>query len=140
MCVVLTMEYKACSQLSDAIIGCKDLSDDTWSDGFSVKRGDGSTKYLWGDDAEVFQRDRWLNENGHLHQESPFKFTAFQESPRICIRKKFSYREKKVFSALRLDSFIFKPSDEEKASTAGRWSPYTLMGAFMCILLQDWGI
>lgn len=39
MCVVLTMEYKAFSQLSDAIIGCKDLLDETWSDGFSVRMG-----------------------------------------------------------------------------------------------------
>ncbi|KAM1183551.1 hypothetical protein ACFX19_001905 [Malus domestica] len=56
------------------------------------------------------------------------------------VSERFSYREMKIISAVRLDSFIFKLSDEEKASTAGRWSPYTLMGAFMCILLQYWGI
>lgn len=38
----------------------------------------GRMKYLWGDDAEEFKPERWLDENGSFKQESPFKFTAFQ--------------------------------------------------------------
>nr|XP_028962490.1 cytochrome P450 704C1-like [Malus domestica] len=62
------------------------LADDTWPDGFSVKKGNfvgyhvygmGRMKYLWGDDAKEFRPERWLNENGLFQQESPFKFTAF---------------------------------------------------------------
>lgn len=33
--------------------------------------------YIWGDDAEEFRPERWL-QNGVFQPESPFKFTAFQ--------------------------------------------------------------
>ena len=65
------------------------LSDDTWPDGFSVRKGDivayqpyamGRMTFLWGTDAEDFQPERWLDENGIFCPESPFKFTAFQVS------------------------------------------------------------
>ncbi|EXC20876.1 hypothetical protein L484_012952 [Morus notabilis] len=77
-------------------------SDDTLPDGFSLRIGDGVAylpyatgriKFLWGDDAEEFQQERWFNENGLFHPESPFKFTAFQNSmswdPRVWLRKVF---------------------------------------------------
>lgn len=38
----------------------------------------GRMKTIWGDDAEKFKPERWLNENGVFRPESPFKFTAFQ--------------------------------------------------------------
>lgn len=64
-------------------------SDDTWPDGFSVRKGDlvayqpyamGRMNFLWGTDAEEFQPERWLDENGIFCSESPSKFTAFQVS------------------------------------------------------------
>ena len=63
------------------------FSDDTWPDGYCVRKGDavayhpyamGRMKFLWGDDAEEFRPERWLDENCLFQQESPFKFTAFQ--------------------------------------------------------------
>ena len=63
------------------------FSDDTLPSGFDVKAGDivlylpysmGRLKDLWGEDAEDFRPERWLDEDGNLRQESPFKFPAFQ--------------------------------------------------------------
>lgn len=74
VCGVLSQEGRLC------------FSDDTWPDGFSVRKGElvsfqpyamGRMKYLWGDDAEDFRPERWLDENGNFRQENPFKFTAF---------------------------------------------------------------
>jgi len=58
---------------------------DVLPDGHKVKRGDG-VFYLaygmgrmcsiWGEDADEFRPERWLN-NGVFQSQSPFKFTAF---------------------------------------------------------------
>ncbi|XP_030485387.2 cytochrome P450 704C1 [Cannabis sativa] len=99
------------------------LADDTLPDGYSVRKGDfvayqpyamGRMKCLWGDDAEQFRPERWLNENGVFQPQSPFKFTAFQAGPRICLGKEFAYRQLKIFAAVLLSYFEFKLSDEKK--------------------------
>lgn len=98
------------------------FSDDTWPDGFSVRKGDmvayqpyamGRMKFIWGDDAEEFRPERWLDQNGIFQPESPFKFTAFQAGPRICLGKEFAYRQMKIFSAVLLGFFVFKLSDDK---------------------------
>ncbi|KAH0773864.1 hypothetical protein KY290_011001 [Solanum tuberosum] len=38
----------------------------------------GRMSYIWGDDAQEFKPERWIDENGSFKQESPFKFTVFQ--------------------------------------------------------------
>ncbi|KAL0373571.1 UNVERIFIED_CONTAM: cytochrome [Sesamum radiatum] len=97
------------------------LSDDTMPDGYSVKKGDmvayqayamGRMRFIWGDNAEDFRPERWIDENGCFQQESPFKFTAFQAGPRICLGKEFAYRQMKIFSAVLLRFFVFKLSRE----------------------------
>ncbi|GMP70022.1 hypothetical protein CsSME_00029058 [Camellia sinensis var. sinensis] len=100
------------------------FSDDTLPDGFYVRKGDlvsfqpyamGRLKWIWGDDAEDFRPERWLNENGVFQQESPFKFTAFLAGPRICLGREFAYRQMKIFLAVLIGSYEFKLSDEHKA-------------------------
>ena len=63
------------------------FSDDTLPDGFSVNKGDvvcylpyamGRMKFIWGDDAEEYKPERWLDRDGFFRPENPFKFTAFQ--------------------------------------------------------------
>ncbi|GAB2270271.1 hypothetical protein Dimus_005176 [Dionaea muscipula] len=102
------------------------FSDDTLPDGHYVKKGDsvvyqpyamGRMKFIWGADAEIFRPERWLNEDGIFQPESPFKFTAFQAGPRICLGKEFAYRQMKIFCAVLLSSFIFKLGDEKKPVT-----------------------
>ncbi|XP_008777558.2 cytochrome P450 704C1-like isoform X1 [Phoenix dactylifera] len=99
------------------------FSDDTLPGGFDVKKGDmvcflpysmGRMKFLWGVDAEVFRPERWLDENGVFRPENPFKFTAFQAGPRICLGKEFAYRQMKIFAAVLIHFFTFMLSDERK--------------------------
>nr|XP_043629658.1 cytochrome P450 704C1 isoform X2 [Erigeron canadensis] len=61
-------------------------SDDILPDGFKLAKGDGvyyisyamgRMPYIWGDDAEDFKPERWLNDNGVFQPVSPFKFVAF---------------------------------------------------------------
>ncbi|KAH0456849.1 hypothetical protein IEQ34_014756 [Dendrobium chrysotoxum] len=97
------------------------FSDDTLPDGFNVNRGDvvfympypmGRMEILWGDDAENFQPERWLDDDGSVRNESPFKFTAFQAGPRICLGKDFAYTQMKIFAAILLHFFKFKLSSK----------------------------
>ncbi|KAL8557045.1 hypothetical protein ACS0TY_004496 [Phlomoides rotata] len=99
------------------------FSDDCWPDGFSVKKGNlvsyvpyamGRMKCLWGEDAEEFRPERWLDEHGLFRQESSFKFTAFQAGPRICLGKEFAFRQMKVFASVLLIVFSFKLADENE--------------------------
>lgn len=99
------------------------FSDDTLPDGYSVRKGDmvayqpyamGRMKYIWGEDAEEFRPERWLDQDGYFRGESSFKFTAFQAGPRICLGKEFAYRQMKIFAAILLGCFVFKMKDENK--------------------------
>ncbi|PRQ59916.1 putative abieta-7,13-dien-18-ol hydroxylase [Rosa chinensis] len=99
------------------------FSDDIWPDGFSVKKGEmvvyqiysmGRMKFLWGDNAEEFRPERWLDENGNFKEESAFKFIVFNAGPRICVGKEYAYMQMKIVSAILLGSYKFKMSDEKK--------------------------
>ncbi|XP_004308144.1 PREDICTED: cytochrome P450 704C1-like [Fragaria vesca subsp. vesca] len=99
------------------------FSDDTWPDGHSVRKGElviyqpysmGRMKYIWGDDAEEFRPERWLDGNGNFKEESPFKFIAFNAGPRICLGRDYSYLQMKIFAAVLLNNYIFKLTDEKK--------------------------
>ncbi|KAF7031330.1 hypothetical protein CFC21_042674 [Triticum aestivum] len=98
------------------------FSDDVLPNGFSVGKGDivfyapyamGRMERLWGDDAIVFRPERWLDERGVFLPESPFKFTAFQAGPRICLGKEFAYRQMKIFAAVLLRFFVLALHDKD---------------------------
>ncbi|KAF5952938.1 hypothetical protein HYC85_010882 [Camellia sinensis] len=120
----VAQEIKEATGIEEVTNFAEFAANDTLPDGFSVRKGDmvayqpyamGRMKFLWGDDAEEFRPERWLDENGIFRQESPFKFTAFQAGPRICLGKEFAYRQMKIFSAVLLGCFVFKLSDDTKA-------------------------
>ncbi|XP_062001765.1 cytochrome P450 704C1-like isoform X1 [Rosa rugosa] len=99
--------------------------DDILPDGFRVKKGDritymayamGRMPYIWGNDAEDFRPERWL-ENGIFKPESPFKFVAFHAGPRICLGKDFAYRQMKIVAMALLCFFRFELADETKNVT-----------------------
>uniref|UniRef100_A0ACD5U5N8 Uncharacterized protein n=1 Tax=Avena sativa TaxID=4498 RepID=A0ACD5U5N8_AVESA len=98
------------------------FSDDVLPNGFSVGKGDivyytpyamGRMERLWGDGAHEFRPERWLDEDGVFQPESPFKFTAFQAGPRICLGKEFAYRQMKIFAAVLLHFFVLALPDEK---------------------------
>ncbi|XP_071706051.1 cytochrome P450 704C1-like [Rutidosis leptorrhynchoides] len=99
--------------------------DDILPDGLKIKKGDGVAylaypmgrmTYIWGDNAEIFRPERWLND-GVFQPESPFKFTAFQGGPRICLGKEFAYRQMKIMAAFLVYFFKFKLVDVNKEAT-----------------------
>ncbi|KAG9448640.1 hypothetical protein H6P81_008605 [Aristolochia fimbriata] len=107
----VAVDYKSC------------FSDDTLPDGFSVKKGYkvgylpyamGRMKSLWGEDAEEFRPERWLDDDGVFQPQSPFKFASFQAGPRICLGKDFAYRQMKIFAAVLLRFFRFELADEKR--------------------------
>ncbi|XP_024192623.1 cytochrome P450 704B1 isoform X2 [Rosa chinensis] len=91
------------------------LEDDVLPDGTKVRAGGmvtyvpysmGRMEYNWGADAASFKPERWLND-GYFLNASPFKFTAFQAGPRICLGKDSAYLQMKMVLAILCRFFTF---------------------------------
>ncbi|PRQ57686.1 putative abieta-7,13-dien-18-ol hydroxylase [Rosa chinensis] len=76
----------------------------------------GRMPYIWGEYAEDFRPERWL-QNGIFLPESSFKFVSLHAGPRICIGKDFAYGQMKIVSMTLLCYFRFKLVDETKIAT-----------------------
>ncbi|KAJ3118678.1 hypothetical protein HDU96_010008 [Phlyctochytrium bullatum] len=63
---------------------------------------------IWGDDAEEFRPERWFDEQGHLKHESPFKWTAFNAGPRVCLGQQMATVEAVIALVGVLNRFDFK--------------------------------
>ncbi|XP_074376377.1 cytochrome P450 704B1 [Apium graveolens] len=92
------------------------LEDDILPDGTKVKAGGmvtyvpysmGRMEYNWGPDAASFKPERWLKD-GLFQNASPFKFTAFQAGPRICLGKDSAYLQMKMAVAILCRFFKFE--------------------------------
>ncbi|KAL2903992.1 hypothetical protein RDABS01_002702 [Bienertia sinuspersici] len=90
--------------------------DDVLPDGTKVKAGGmvtyvpysmGRMEYNWGPDATSFKPERWLKD-GFFQNASPFKFTAFQAGPRICLGKDSAYLQMKMALAILCRFYKFK--------------------------------
>ncbi|KAF5744329.1 hypothetical protein HS088_TW08G00932 [Tripterygium wilfordii] len=101
-------------------------TDDVLPDGFRLRKGDGvyymayamgRMPHIWGEDAEDFRPERWLDSNGVFQPESPFKFISFHAGPRICLGKDFAYRQMKILSMALLRFFRFKLADDTRTVT-----------------------
>ncbi|EFJ24159.1 hypothetical protein SELMODRAFT_101746 [Selaginella moellendorffii] len=94
-------------------------SDDVLPDGTPVRRGEivsyaaycmGRMESLWGPDAADFRPERWRTADGSNwdFNPSPFKFTAFQAGPRVCLGKDSAYLQIKITAALLCRFFEFR--------------------------------
>ncbi|XP_072988116.1 cytochrome P450 704B1 [Typha latifolia] len=92
------------------------IDDDVLPDGTKVKAGGmvtyvpysmGRMEYNWGPDAASFRPERWFKD-GSLQNASPFKFTAFQAGPRICLGKDSAYLQMKMTLAILCRFYAFK--------------------------------
>ncbi|KAG8383076.1 hypothetical protein BUALT_Bualt05G0147000 [Buddleja alternifolia] len=92
------------------------LADDVLPDGVKVKAGGmvtyvpyamGRMEYNWGPNAASFNPERWLKD-GIFQNISPFKFTAFQAGPRICLGKDSAYLQMKMALAILCRFYEFK--------------------------------
>nr|ADG34845.1 cytochrome P450 protein [Vanda hybrid cultivar] len=95
------------------------LKDDVLPDGTKLRAGEmvlyvpysmGRMEYIWGIDASEFRPERWLNNDNNSVQNnvSPFKFTAFQAGPRMCLGKDSAYLQMKMTAALLCRFFQFR--------------------------------
>jgi len=91
-------------------------ADDILPDGTAVTKGDmvsylpyamGRMPALWGLDATEFKPERWLVD-GVVQPESPFKFSAFQAGPRICLGKDSAMLQLRMCLALVCRFFKFQ--------------------------------
>ncbi|KQK23444.1 cytochrome P450 704B1 [Brachypodium distachyon] len=91
--------------------------DDVLPDGTKVKAGGmvtyvpysmGRMEYNWGPDAGCFRPERWIGEDGGFRNASPFKFTAFQAGPRICLGKDSAYLQMKMALAILFRFYRFE--------------------------------
>ncbi|KAK4050918.1 Cytochrome P450 monooxygenase [Microbotryomycetes sp. JL221] len=48
---------------------------------------------LWGDDAEVFDPDRWSDDRLRFYKSNPLAYTPFSAGPRICLGQNFALNE-----------------------------------------------
>ncbi|TXG70795.1 hypothetical protein EZV62_005730 [Acer yangbiense] len=123
------------------MIRCRMASEwikETWLYMIYLPYAMGRMEFLWGNDAEEFQPERWLGESGRFHPESPFKFTAFQAGPRICLGKEFAYRQMKIFCMILLASYVFKLSDDQNEEVKYDSSlTLTFDGVSISLLLQE---
>lgn len=92
------------------------INDDILPDGTQIKKGSliyytpyamGRMPALWGPDAMEFKPQRWFVD-GVVQTEQPFKFTAFQAGPRICLGKDSAMLQLRMVLALLYRFFTFQ--------------------------------
>jgi cytochrome P450 len=88
------------------------IHNDTWPDGTHIPAGSmvnysifsmGWSESIWGPDAAEFNPERFLNSN----EPSPFRFSAFNAGPRMCLGKPLALMTMKLVMAHLLPRFQF---------------------------------
>ncbi|KAL3421782.1 cytochrome P450 [Phlyctema vagabunda] len=68
----------------------------------------------WGEDAEAFVPERWLDNEGLLVQKTAFEFPVFNGGPRTCLGKKMAEVVAVQIIATLVDQFDFVPVDQRE--------------------------
>jgi cytochrome P450 len=95
--------------------------DDTWPDGSFVPKGTmvlydiysmGKDKHIWGDDADVFRPERWIEMK---NPPTNYEYVVFNAGPRECLGRRLALIEMKICLATLLPSISFElavPADQ----------------------------
>ncbi|KAI8047135.1 cytochrome P450 [Gilbertella persicaria] len=92
------------------------LQDDIWPDGTHIKKGDyvlwcpyaqGRCEKVWGQDAQEFRPERWLDEQGELRRESQGQWPAFHAGPRVCLGQNLATLEALIAIVFLLKRYKF---------------------------------
>ncbi|KAG0328079.1 hypothetical protein BGZ99_006252 [Dissophora globulifera] len=106
------------------------MEDDILPGGAPVYKGEmvawgswaiGRDKAIWGDDAEEYRPERWLEDEVHepgvghrrydIGKPSPAKFVSFHLGPRACLGRQFATIEAITITSMLLQKFTFKLVD-----------------------------
>ncbi|THH31300.1 hypothetical protein EUX98_g2878 [Antrodiella citrinella] len=82
----------------------------------------------WGEDAHVFDPDRFLDDRIQLLLANPFIFLPFNAGPRICLGQQFAYNEMSFFLIRLLQNFSsmdLRPESQDPATLPPKeWSKF----------------
>eukprot|EP00009_Paramoeba_aestuarina_P004915 CAMPEP_0201513646 /NCGR_PEP_ID=MMETSP0161_2-20130828/5662_1 /ASSEMBLY_ACC=CAM_ASM_000251 /TAXON_ID=180227 /ORGANISM="Neoparamoeba aestuarina, Strain SoJaBio B1-5/56/2" /LENGTH=426 /DNA_ID=CAMNT_0047909947 /DNA_START=631 /DNA_END=1911 /DNA_ORIENTATION=+ len=111
--------------------------DDVLPSGLKLKAGEmcafmpycmGRHPALWGENAEEFLPERWIDGEGKFKRESPFKFSVFQAGPRQCLGIDFAYLEAKLILAMILQRFNLTMVDDPAKTVEGEGLTMSIQG------------
>ncbi|CAG8807705.1 27855_t:CDS:2 [Gigaspora margarita] len=68
----------------------------------------GRDKKIWGEDAQVFEPQRFLDDEDLLRPQNQSKFIAFHAGPRICLGQQFATIEVIILVTMMLKEFKFE--------------------------------
>ncbi|KZT03032.1 cytochrome P450 [Laetiporus sulphureus 93-53] len=74
---------------------------------------------LWGDDADKFDPDRWLDHRLSIFTSNPMIFTPFSAGPRICLGQNYALNEASYFLTRliqKFDTFTLAPEAQPDGS------------------------
>ncbi|QRV78708.1 cytochrome P450 family protein [Ceratobasidium sp. AG-Ba] len=95
-------------------------------------RGANRCKETWGEDADIFRPDRWLEElpRSVVDARTPGVYSSsmtFSAGPRACIGFKFSLLELKIVLSTLIRSFEFTPSEKQvEWKLTGTMAPFAV--------------
>ncbi|OVA10694.1 Cytochrome P450 [Macleaya cordata] len=121
------------------------IEDDVFPDGTKIKKGMkvvysiysmGRMESIWGKDCREFKPERWLRD-GKFTSESPYKFTAFNGGPRLCLGKDIAYYQMKFVAASIIYHYRVKVVENHPVATKLAMTMYMKYGLKVTLKRRD---